>query len=161
MTFSIRPSDPSETDVLSHIAIASKRHWGYPDAWMERWGNALRITPDYIGGHDVTCRVAMVDDRPVGFYALLHRGKLSVLDHLWVLPEFIGKGIGRALFEDAVQQARNAGAEVMELEADPNATGFYRHMGARHVRDTMGDFGRTLPVFQLVLDPAAATSSHF
>lgn len=53
-----------------------------------------------------------------------------MLDHLWVVPEKFGTGIGRALFQHALQQAEALGAEFLELEADPHAVGFYERMGA-------------------------------
>jgi hypothetical protein len=36
-------------------------------------------------------------------------------------------------------------------EAEPNSLGFYEKMGAVHVRDQIGDWGRTLPVMSLPL----------
>ena len=45
----------------------------------------------------------------------------------------MGTGVGRALFEDAVRRAAALGAEVVGIESDPNAEGFYRRMGARRV----------------------------
>jgi GNAT superfamily N-acetyltransferase len=52
------------------------------------------------------------------------------LEHLWVSPEHIGTGIGRALFDHAVRRAAALGATTLSIEADPNAEGFYRRMGA-------------------------------
>jgi GNAT superfamily N-acetyltransferase len=42
-------------------------------------------------------------------------------------------GLGRALFDHAVRRAAGLGAEVLAIEADPSAEGFYRRMGARRV----------------------------
>ena len=50
-----------------------------------------------------------------------------------LLPEYIGTGVGRVLFDHAVRRAAASGAEVLGLESDPNAEGFYRRMGARRV----------------------------
>ena len=45
----------------------------------------------------------------------------------------MGTGVGRALFEDAVRRAAALGTEVVGIESDPHAEGFYRRMGARRV----------------------------
>jgi hypothetical protein len=34
-----------------------------------------------------------------------------------------------------------------------HAVGFYEHMGARQVRDTIGDMGRPLPIMAIDLPP--------
>ncbi len=72
-----------------------------------------------------------------GFYALVERGSKVELEHLWVLPEHIGTGIGRALFDHAVRKAAALGATILSIEADPNAEGFYRRMGARRVGENV------------------------
>lgn len=116
---------------LSDIAHAAKRHWGYPESWMRLWQEALTITPGYIAGN--TVYLAQVEDEIVGFYALLGDGARLALDHLWLSPAQIGTGIGKALFNHAVATARQLGATEVEIEADPNALGFYEHMGATRV----------------------------
>jgi hypothetical protein len=35
---------------------------------------------------------------------------------------------------------------IIEIEAEPRAVGFYARMGARHIRDTISDMGRVLPI---------------
>ena len=37
-----------EAAQLSAIAHAAKRHWGYPEAWIQHWRLTLTITPEYI-----------------------------------------------------------------------------------------------------------------
>jgi len=49
----------------------------------------------------------------------------------------MGRGIGRALFKHALEQARKLGHRTLKIEADPNAEGFYKRMGARHVGATV------------------------
>ncbi|HKP12963.1 MAG TPA: GNAT family N-acetyltransferase [Blastocatellia bacterium] len=113
---------------LTDIAHAAKRHWNYPERWIEIWRDTLTITPDYVADNEVI--VARVKDQIVGFYALTGSGAKRVLDHLWLLPSSIGGGIGRRLFDHAMQRARQLGATEVEIEADPNAVGFYERMGA-------------------------------
>ena len=76
------------------------------------------------------------------------------LQHLWIDPPFIGKGLGRFLFEHARATAKNSGRHTLEIIADPNAEPFYRHMGAIRVGDEHSEIlgiRRLLPkmIFQL------------
>jgi GNAT superfamily N-acetyltransferase len=122
---------PKDADALTQIAHAAKRHWGYPERWIESWRDILTMRPEFIDANVAYC--AAVDNRAVGFYLLTRESDGLHLDHLWVLPQAMGRGIGRALFEHAVQQANAAGFRAIKIEADPNAEGFYLRMGARRV----------------------------
>jgi GNAT superfamily N-acetyltransferase len=130
----IQRATPGDAETLTGISFAAKRYWGYPEQWMERWQESLTITPDFVRRNEVYG--AVVEGEMVGFYALASRGHGIELEHLWVAPERIGTGVGRALFEHAVRNAGSLGVEVLSIEADPNAEGFYRRMGARRVGET-------------------------
>jgi GNAT superfamily N-acetyltransferase len=136
MLVTIRPAAPSEAEALTALALAGKRHWGYPERWLEAWRELLTITPDYLAAHIVFCAEDAAG-RVVGFYALEFDGGRCRLEHLWLAPSLIGGGLGRRLFEHAVQAARALGATELLIEADPNAEGFYLHMGARRTGETV------------------------
>lgn len=142
---------PDHAATLTAIAFAAKRHWGYPGRWIECWRDALTITPEFIVSHHTY--IAVVDRGIAGFYALGRVESGLDLIHLWVLPDAMGGGIGRALFLHAVEQTRLLGYRALSIESDPNAEGFYRRMGARRVGMTIGEVEgeqRELPV--LVVD---------
>lgn len=127
----IRPVEPEEADLLTVIALAAKRHWGYPERWIEIWTPQLTFTPEYFETNESW--VAVVDGIPVGFYTLLEIRGIAILENLWVMPGFIGKGIGKELFTHAAELARQRGYQVLQLDADPNAAGFYEKMGMHKV----------------------------
>ncbi len=127
----IRRAEPADADALSRVAFVAKAHWGYPEEWMERWRESLTISPEFVKESKVYA--VFGEGEPVGFYALVEEGPKMELEHLWVLPERMGLGLGRALFDHAVRRAAGLGAEVLGIEADPSAEGFYRRMGARRV----------------------------
>jgi GNAT superfamily N-acetyltransferase len=52
---------------------------------------------------------------------------------MWVTPAFIGTGIGKELFLDAMERAANLNLAGFQLTADPNAAGFYKRMGAEQI----------------------------
>ncbi len=138
---------PADANALTRITFAAKRHWGYPDRWVERWRETLTISPEFVRRNEAYA--AVVEGKLVGFYALVGKGCEIELEHLWVLPDFIGTGIGRALFDHAVRRAAALGAEVVGIESDPNAEGFYRRMGARRVGEISYPIDgqkRTLPL---------------
>lgn len=126
---------PEDAEALTEIAHAAKRHWGYPERWVESWRDILTMTPEFIAAN--VAYSAMEDDRAVGFYLLTTEEDGMHLDHLWITPHAMGRGIGRALFEHAAGEARRLGHRKLKIEADPNAEGFYAHMGARRVGATV------------------------
>jgi GNAT superfamily N-acetyltransferase len=143
---------PGDAGELSSIAHAAKGPWGYPGDWIRQWADVLTVTPDYIGDHP-TLAVAS-EGRLIGFVAVVLRGREAFLDHFWVLPGEMGKGVGRLLFESAEAFAREAGATLLKVESDPHAVGFYRHMGAvtcGHVAAPMDGHGRFLPLLEKAL----------
>lgn len=128
MTVTIRPAQPDEAPALSAIAVQAKSHWGYTTAQMARWQpEFLTITPDYIAANQVW--VAVVDAAALaGFAAIRPAGDEAELDHLWVLPDYMGQGIGGGLF-------RHVAAHVHDFvfTSDPHADVFYRKMGAYQI----------------------------
>lgn len=132
MTWKIRRASSSAATELSAIALAAKRHWGYPQACLETWHDELTVTPDFIRNAAVFVALRSTGEI-VGFYALCTTDTDSDLEHFWVRPEVMRCGVGRALFEHAVKQARAAGCHVLHIDADPHAAGFYERMGAELV----------------------------
>ena len=132
---------------MTGIAHSAKRHWGYPERWIETWRVALTITPEFISNNEV--HVAWIGGEIAGFSALVAvEGKLW-LEHLWVSPNQIGTGLGKALFSHAAGIAAATGATAMEIESDPNAEGFYKRMGAERIGEVVSEIDgekRVLPL---------------
>jgi predicted N-acetyltransferase YhbS len=144
---SLRPAHPRDAELLTELAHRSKRHWGYPEAWIEQWHDSLTITPQYIQ----TCRV-IVAERGAGdvsgFSALAVQDSVATLDHLWVDPGRLAAGIGRVLLTDAIEAASARGADRILIDSDPHAEAFYARMGAERageVRADMDGVRRVLP----------------
>ncbi len=124
----IRRAQANDAATLTAIAQEAKAHWGYPASWMAQWREVLTITPEFIAQNE-TC-VAAEDDRLVAFYALRRDGAEMRLEHLWVLPNEMKRGLGRKLFQHAAARAAVLGADCLAIEADPHAEPFYLHLGA-------------------------------
>ena len=145
----ITPALPSEAQALTSIAFAAKRHWGYPERWIAHWAAMLTITPATMARQEIYA--AREDDRILGFAALGCEGDILRLEHLWVLPAEMRRGVGRALFHHAQERARHMGFATFEIESDPHATGFYERMGAEQIRTNttvLEGQVRELPVFR-------------
>jgi ribosomal protein S18 acetylase RimI-like enzyme len=98
----------------------------------------LRLLSDsaVVRGDDAPTYVAVVDGRVVGMVTLCVfttlTGRKAYLDHLVVAPDCRRRGIGRALAEHAIEQARAAGASRIDLTAgDAKDAGraLYRSLG--------------------------------
>lgn len=155
LKFTVSPARPEEAAELTRIAHAAKGHWGYPDRWMALWRDQLTVTPQDIAAYPTFA--ARAGDRVLGFCAVSQRDDVASLEHFWVLPDVMGRGLGRTLFEHAVGHARRNGAVTFEVESDPHAVGFYRRMGCLSAGENVYDLDgqpRHLPVLRLALHPA-------
>ncbi|MCB9294070.1 MAG: GNAT family N-acetyltransferase [Lewinellaceae bacterium] len=148
MTLQFLPARPSDAVTLTAIAHHSKQHWGYPEEWMKIWAEELEIRPEFIEKEMVV--KAEAEAEIIGFYALQPHTAYDATDlaHFWLLPEHIGKGYGRQMFEHMLQTMQKAGAETLLVESDPYASGFYEKMGGRKVGERQSSIaGRKLPVY--------------
>ncbi len=142
----IKKAANQDAQTLTQIALDAKRHWGYPEHWIQHWESDLTITTDFIDEHHVY--VAEDEGEIRGFYALCQNGEKAELEHMWVRPAYIGTGIGKELFLDAMERASQMNVSEVELSADPNAAGFYERMGAKKIGEVESSIEgqpRTLP----------------
>jgi len=148
----IRRADPEEADRLSEIAQTAKASWGYPARWLELWKAALTVTPEFIARNPVF--VARAEDAVVAFVALVRESQTRwALDHLWVLPASMNRGVGSRLVRFASEFALANGVRELTIDAEPRAESFYARLGAIRVGeacDTIEGQPRVRP--QMVLE---------
>jgi GNAT superfamily N-acetyltransferase len=149
-----RPARADEASLLGEVALRSKGHWGYDEDFLEACSAELTFRPA-----DVAARRIVVAEGAVGvfgFYSIDGRPPSGELGNLWVVPEQIGTGLGRELWQHAMATAGRAGFTSLRIEADPNAEGFYRAMGAEQIGEVPSGSvpGRSLPLLLVTL-PAA------
>jgi GNAT superfamily N-acetyltransferase len=146
----IRRGKADDFAQLREIAIAAKAHWGYGLQRVREWAESGDFEPESMGARLVY--VAEAPAERIGWASLVPRGDVGWLEDLWIDPSWIGRGIGRLLFDHVVTCARELGARRLEWEAEPNARGFYERMGGTYVRESeTTEWGRVLEVFGLTL----------
>ncbi|MES2072989.1 MAG: GNAT family N-acetyltransferase [Pseudomonadota bacterium] len=131
----IRRAVAADAPALTALALRAKQYWGYSPAQMEAWREDLRISADMLLG--MPGYVLEAGQQIVGFY-LLRIDAATVapaceLDHLWLAPEHMRQGHGRALLAHASDTARQLGCNQLTIDADPYALSFYLACGARRV----------------------------
>jgi GNAT superfamily N-acetyltransferase len=147
----IRLARRDEVGLLSDLAVRSKGHWGYDAAFLEACRAELTITPARIDTETVW--VAVGAGEVVGFSALLVEGEEAELTDLFVDPDHIGSGVGRALWGRTVATCREMGARRIRIEADPHAEQWYLSRGAVRVGEALSGSipGRMLPLLEYVI----------
>jgi GNAT superfamily N-acetyltransferase len=145
----LRDGRRDEARLLSELALRSKSYWGYDQAFLDACRAELTLGPEDVEIKRVT--VAEHDGQVVGFYALAGDPPEGTLADLFVEPDHIGTGVGRALWEHAVGVARTLGFARLTLEADPGAEPFYLAMGAHRIGSVPSGSipGRFIPLLEV------------
>lgn len=148
----IRDARPGEIEALSALCLRSKAHWGYDAAFIAACAPYLRLEPHLVADG---CAFVAEDGagRVLGVCQIDPEGKSGNLDLLFIEPDAIRTGAGRALFEEAARRLKVRGETVMTILSDPDARPFYETMGARFITDRPSDVfkGRFLPWLEMPL----------
>ena len=138
----LRPAVSDDARALTALALRSKAYWGYDDAFMKACVAELTITPKGMADEDITVAEAQGDSDDA-----------RELEDMFVDTPFIGSGLGARLMAHAEDTARTQGAAHIDVDADPNAQGFYEKCGYRLTGSSPSASipGRTLPRLRLDL----------
>ncbi len=141
----------SDAKRLTEIALKSKAFWGYAADDLESWKPDLTVSEKMVNELFV-CQF-LFDDTTVGFYILNPpKEKAIELEMLFVLPDFIGKGIGKQLLVHAIQKAKKLEAKYITVVSDPNAAAFYQSQSFVIIDKKQSSIpGRFLPEMKLDL----------
>jgi N-acetylglutamate synthase-like GNAT family acetyltransferase len=141
-----------DSKILTQIALKSKSFWGYSDELIESWTQELMVSESII--QEMIVFKFIINDKIVGFYVLNQPKEQSIeLEFLFVLPDFIGKGIGGQLINHAFKKAKELDSKQVVLFADPNAVSFYESKGFTIIdKKESAIFGRFLPLMQKDLE---------
>jgi GNAT superfamily N-acetyltransferase len=159
----IRHAKIEEAEILSGISFRSKRYWGYPEEYYGIWSDELTLNADYIQKNDVF----VFEDHGaiIGYYSIVElKDDVEVsdiaisrgfwLEHMFVEPGSIGKGVGKKMFDHLRQRCRGRGITDLGILADPNSKGFYEKMGCEYQREYPSTIeNRTTPLLKLTISP--------
>jgi len=140
-----------EAPMLRELAIHSKAHWGYPTELMDAWREQCPVSVHYLAAREV--HMLKLDGAIAGFFSFARCDGRVWLEDFWLDPAWIGRGLGRRMWHAAIDTARESGTASFEIEADPNAAGFYEAMGAVRTGaiNSPLDARRLLPVLRFDL----------
>ena len=138
-------------EMLTEITKKSKAYWGYSEEQILKWNNNLTITQDYIKANDVFKLIT--NNIIVGYYSYFSEGEKSIiLDNLFVLPDYIGKGFGKYLMTDFLNRMKDAKIEKIILDSEPNAESFYSKMGFVKIGEFESSIkNRFMPIMEMKL----------
>jgi GNAT superfamily N-acetyltransferase len=155
----IREAEIQEAEILTNISFSSKGYWNYPKEYYEIWSNELTISSDYIRNNDVF--VYENNGKIIGYYSVVElKDDIEIsgitirkgfwLEHMFIEPRSIGKGIGTKMFEHLKEKFASCGVNALGILADPNSRGFYEKMGCEYKCEYPSTINnRTTPYLQL------------
>ncbi|RXM48483.1 GNAT family N-acetyltransferase [Flavobacterium sp. YO12] len=147
----IEKANITDNEILTSITKKSKAYWGYSAEQIQEWDKNLTISLDYIKEHNVY--KLTVNNLIIGYYSYFFRDEKEIeLDNLFILPEYIGKGLGKYLVLDFLNRIKDQKAERIILDSEPNAEDFYAKMGFVKI----GEFetsikNRFMPIMEMKL----------
>lgn len=152
----VRPARPDEAETLSHMIFRSRTYWGYTKEMMEylHGSDASCISPDDVENDPTYVAWGNEGMEILGFYSMRLDGMEGRINHLWVMPEYVGSDIRSMLFLHACEVAETAGAKSVIVVTDPHMSGFYQEMGAELIGEkilSLPSGKRTQPILRISL----------
>lgn len=143
------------------IIECEKREGALLAALVDVWERSVRATHTFLSEQEILAIrefvpqalsgverlvVALEGGVPLGFMG----AQAGRLEMLFLAPEARGRGLGRQLLEEAI--ARYGAEELTVNEQNPDAVGFYEHLGFRtYKRTELDEEGRPYPLLYMKL----------
>lgn len=126
-TFLIRAAVPGDMAALRDVYRRSSLSNDGDRANLLAHPDALEFSD--LGVREGRTRAAVAGEAIVGFASWLSAGGVFEIEDLFVVPERMREGIGRALVLDLVAIARGRGVRRVEVTANRHALAFYEKAG--------------------------------
>jgi GNAT superfamily N-acetyltransferase len=122
----IRDARPDEAGALTELQRRASLVWDDTREALLAHPEVINVPVELLA----SVRVADDGEGPLGFSAVIpSTDGAAELDGLFVEPDLMRGGVGRALVEDAVERLRATGVERLEVTANLNALTFYEKVG--------------------------------
>lgn len=141
------------------IIECEEREGALPAVLVDVWERSVRATHAFLSAQEILAIrefvpqalsgverlvVALEGGVPLGFMG----AEAGRLEMLFLAPEARGRGLGRQLLEEAI--ARYSVEELTVNEQNPQAVGFYEHLGFRtYKRTELDEKGRPYPLLYM------------
>jgi GNAT superfamily N-acetyltransferase len=136
----IRQAATGEAQLLEELQRRSSDVWEEYREQLAANPDVIELPQSFIEQGWVRVAVGR-DGEPIGFSVVIPTDdQVHELDGLFVEPDHMRCGVGRALVQDAAARAARAGAERLEVTAGP-AQGFYEKVGFELVGAAQTRFG--------------------
>jgi len=154
----IRKAKVTEHQNLTKISLESKGYWKYPAEYFDIWRDELTITNRYIAKNNVF--VAELEGVIAGYYSIVNLPhaidiagivieKGFWLEHMFILPSYIGNRIGTGMVRHLVSICNKLNIRQISVLADPNTREFYEKMGFKYEKEYPSTIpGRTTPLLR-------------
>jgi ribosomal protein S18 acetylase RimI-like enzyme len=139
MPIEVRGATPEDLDALQALYRRSAMIWESTRPLLAQHPELVEPSEQSIARG--TVRVAIENGARVGFSEVIPIAGAGELEALFVEPDMMGRGFGKALVEDAVATARRGGCSRLEVTANPNALGFYQRVGFIVIGEAATQFG--------------------
>lgn len=103
---------PGRPDVYRRLYsdVGCRHHWNDRLAWTDR------TIDEHLARPDLSVWVMMKEGRPAGYFELVVEGDASTeIAYFGLTPEFIGRGLGKALLAAAIAKAWDTGVRRVWL----------------------------------------------
>ena len=97
----IRRAVGSDAEHITEVAYTSKASWGYPESWLDLWEADLKVTPEAIQKNPGW--VITESERISGYCRIEREKDVLEIEHMWIHPECMGKGMGKKLLNHAIE----------------------------------------------------------
>ncbi len=164
MQITYRKAEETEAAALTKIGLLSKQYWQDTKEYLPVFEKELTITPYYIRRNAVFIIETIETKTPVGYFSIteiphdLQSATALIphgfwLEHFYILPEHIKKGVGRQAISFLKSYCKQYGIPFLYLFSDPHAKGFYDKMGAVYLENSFSPIeGRRVPLYRLYME---------
>lgn len=153
---SVRAATVDDVGALKQVYWRAKASHGYSDQEMADFAAEVDETLTVETIANDAFAIADREGQPVGFVGVQDTGKPDALhmEFLFIDPDAQGMGVGRLLFDWAVDAVRRQGFAALEFQSDVHVTGFYERMGAVKISETPSTVipGRMIPTYRYVIE---------
>ena len=143
----IRRARSGEAGALSVLAMRSKAHWGYDDAFLAQVRGVLTLSESDLQQDEVY--VLDTNRELAGFYRLIGDPPKVSSRISGSLPSGSAAAPGGCCSNTPGRPQSDRGFSSFLVESDPNAQGFYLAMGATRLGDRVSPAERSLPLLRI------------